>query len=147
MGMTTIEAGSGAGAWPQIGDGVIRGYIVSTEGGGAKSMAKRLVIGFGAGTAEMDTVVEGFVVTPQGLRKVGTGTLVSSGIKAPGLVVPAAVAIAAANPVGLIVVGGLKIYGVASGRSGLQGRAKSTADEIAVQLKLRFQDRGWIAQD
>jgi hypothetical protein len=59
----------------------------------------------------------------------------------------AAVAIASANPVGLIVVGGLKIYGAASGRTGLEGRAKSTADEIAAQLKIRFQDRGWIAQD
>ena len=145
MGMPAIEAGPGSA--PQIGDGVIRGYIVSTEGGGTRAMAKRLVIGFGAGTAEMDTVVEGFVVTPQGLRKLGSGTLTSSGNKTPGLVVPAAVAIAAANPVGLIVVGGLKIYGVASGRSGLEGRAKSTADEIAAHLKLRFQDRGWIAQD
>ncbi len=145
MGMPAIEAGPGSA--PQIGDGVIRGYIVSTEGGGTRAMAKRLVIGFGAGTAEMDTVVEGFVVTPHGLRKLGSGTLTSSGNKTPGLVVPAAVAIAAANPVGLIVVGGLKIYGAASGRSGLEGRAKSTADEIAAQLKLRFQDRGWIAQD
>jgi len=57
------------------------------------------------------------------------------------------VAIATANPVGLIVVGGLKIYGAASGRTGLEGRAKSTADEIAAQPKLRFQDRGWMAQD
>src|SRR5712671_1263588 len=52
MGMPAIEAGPGSA--PQIGDGVIRGYIVSTEGGGAGAMVKRLVIGFGAGTAEMD---------------------------------------------------------------------------------------------
>jgi hypothetical protein len=142
MGMPAIEAGPGSS--PQIGDGVIRGYIVSTEGGGAGNMVKRMVIGFGAGTAEMDTVVEGYVMTPQGLRKLGSGTLSSSGNKTPGLVVPAAVAIATANPVGLIVVSGVKIYGAASGRSGLEGRAKSTADEIAVQLKIRFQDRGWI---
>jgi hypothetical protein len=45
------------------------------------------------------------------------------------------------------VVGGVKIYGAASGRTGLEGRAKSTADEIATQLRIRFQDRGWIAQD
>jgi hypothetical protein len=144
MGMPAIEAGPGAPS-PAIGEAVIRGYIVSTEGGGAKAMAKRLVIGFGSGTAEMDTVVEGYVMTAQGLRKLGSGTLTSSGNKTPGLVVPAAVAIAAANPVGLIVVGGMKIYGAASGRSGLEGRAKSTADEIAAQLKIRFQDRGWIA--
>jgi hypothetical protein len=145
MGMPAIEAGPGSS--PQVGDGVIRGYIVSTEGGSAGSMVKRMVIGFGSGTAEMDTVVEGYVMTPQGLRKLGSGTLTSSGNKTPGLIVPAAVAIAAANPIGLIVVGGAKIYGAASGRSGLEGRAKSTADEIATQLKIRFQDRGWIAPD
>src|SRR6266481_6892423 len=142
MGMPAIEAGPGAS--PQVGDGIIRGYIVSTEGGGAGGMVKRMVIGFGSGTAEMDTVVEGYLVTPQGLRKLGSGTLTSAGNKTPGLIVPAAVAIAAANPVGLIVVGGVKIYGAASGRTGLEGRAKSTADEIASQLRVRFQDRGWI---
>ena len=145
MGMPATEAGPGSS--PQVGDAVIRGYIVSTEGGNAGGFVKRMVIGFGAGTAEMDTVVEGYVMTSQGLRKLGSGTLTSSGNKAPGLVVPAAVTIATANPVGLIVVGGMKIYGAASGRTGLEGRAKSTADEIAAQLKIRFQDRGWIPQD
>lgn len=144
MGMPAIEAGPGSS--PQVGDGVIRGYIVSTEGSGAKGFAKRFVIGFGAGTAEMDTVVEGYVMTPQGLRKLGSGTLSSSGNKTPGLMVPAAVAIAAGNPVGLIVVGGAKIIGAASGRTGLEGRAKATADQIAAQLKIRFQERGWIPE-
>ena len=83
-------------------------------------------------------------MTPQGLRKLGSGTLSSSGNKAPGMVVPAAVAIATGSPVGLIVVGGLKVYGEASGRNTLEGRARATADAIAVELKTRFQDRGWI---
>ena len=143
MGLSAVQAGPGSS--PQVGDGVIRGYLVSVQGGGTGSMVQRFVIGFGAGTSEMDTVVEGYAVTPQGWRKLGSGTLTSSGNKTPGMVVPAAVAIATANPIGLIVVGGAKIYGEASGRSGLQGRAKSTADEIAAQLKIRFQDRGWIS--
>jgi Domain of unknown function (DUF4410) len=143
MGLTAVQAGPGS--TPQVGDGVIRGYIVSAEGGGAGNAVKRMVIGFGAGTSEMDTVVEGYAVTPQGWRKLGSGTLTSSGNKTPGMVVPAAVAIATANPIGLIVVGGAKIYGQASGRTGLEGRAKATADEIAAQLKIRFQDRGWIS--
>jgi hypothetical protein len=143
MGLTAVQAGPGS--TPQVGDGVIRGYLVSVQGGGAGSAVKRFVIGFGAGTSEMDTVVEGYAVTPQGWRKLGSGTLTSSGNKTPGMVVPAAVAIATANPIGLIVVGGAKIYGEASGRAGLEGRAKATADEIAAQLKLRFQDRGWIS--
>ncbi|HJU10226.1 MAG TPA: DUF4410 domain-containing protein [Candidatus Binataceae bacterium] len=143
MGMPAIEAGPDSS--PQVGDAVIRGYLISTEGGGTGGFAKRFVIGFGAGTTQMDTLVEGYAVTPQGLRKLGSGTLTSSGNRMPGMVVPAAVAIATANPVGLIVVGGAKIVGAASGRSGLEGRAKATADEIASQLKIRFQDRGWIA--
>jgi hypothetical protein len=103
------------------------------------------VIGFGAGTSEMDTVVEGYLVTPQGWRKLGSGTLSSSGGKTPGMVVPAAVAIATSNPIGLIVVGGMKIYGEASGKNKLEGRAKATAAAIAEQLRIRFQDRGWIS--
>jgi hypothetical protein len=140
MGLTAVQAGQGSS--PQPGDGVIRGYLVSVQGGGA---AKRFVIGFGAGTSEMDTVVEGFAVTPQGLRKLGSGTLSSSGNKAPGMIVPAAVAIATGNPLGLIVVGGMKIYGEASGKNTLEGRAKATADAIAEQLQIRFRDRGWIS--
>jgi len=44
----------------------------------------------------------------------------------------------------LVMPGGAKLYGETSGRSGLEGRAKATAAEIAAQLKVRFQDRGWI---
>jgi hypothetical protein len=140
MGLSAVQAGPGSS--PQVGDGVIRGYLVSVQGGG---VVKRFVIGFGYGTSEMDTVVEGYAVTPQGWRKLGSGTLSSYGSKTPGMVVPAALAIATGNPIGLIVVGGLKIYGEASGRNKLEGRAKATADEIAAQLKIRFQDRGWIS--
>lgn len=140
MGLSAVQAGSGSA--PQIGDGVIRGYLVSVESGSA---GKRFVIGFGSGTSELDTVVEGYVMTPQGLHKLGSGTLSSSGGKTPGVVMPAAVAIASGNPIGLIVVGGAKIYGERSGRSALEGRAKATADEIAEQLRTRFEDRGWIS--
>ena len=140
MGLTAVQAGPGSS--PQVGDGVIRGYLVSVQGGGA---VKRFVIGFGVGTSEMDTVVEGFAVTPQGWQKLGSGTLSSSGNKAPGMVAPAAVAIATGNPLGLIVVGGMKVYGEASGKNTLEGRAKATADAISEQLKIRFRDRGWIS--
>src|ERR1700735_4267465 len=139
MGLNVVQAGYGAS--PQVGDGVIRGYLVSTEGGSA---VQRFVIGFGAGTSEMDTVVEGYAVTPQGWRKLGSGTLTSSGNKTPGMIVPAAVAIATANPIGLIIVGGAKIYGEARGRRGTTGRSQERAEAIAEQLEIRFQDRGWI---
>jgi hypothetical protein len=139
MGLPAAPAGPGSS--PQVGDGVIRGYLVSVQGG---SSAKRFIIGFGSGTSELDTVVEGYTMTPQGLRRLGSGTLSSSGGKTPGAIVPAAVAIASGNPVGLIVVGGVKLYREANGKNGLEARAKATADAIAEELKERFEDRGWI---
>jgi hypothetical protein len=51
----------------------------------------------------------------------------------PGMVAPAAVAIATGNPIGLIVVGGMKVRGQASGRNTLEGRAKATADARSTQ--------------
>jgi hypothetical protein len=126
---------------PQINDIVIRGYLVSIDEG---STAKRFLIGFGSGASELKTVVEGYQMTARGLRKLGSGTVESGGSKGPGTAAPAAVAIATANPVGLIVSGGMKIYGEASGSSKLEGRAKATAKEIADVLKTRFEEEGWI---
>jgi uncharacterized protein DUF4410 len=140
MGMQAAQAGEGS--QPQPGDAVIRGYIISAESG---SMGRRFVLGFGSGASQMETVVEGYAVTEHGWRKVGSGTLSAQGNKAPGLVVPGAIAIATGSPIGLAVMGGMKVYGQVSGRNTLEGRAKSTADEIAKQLKIRFQERGWIS--
>jgi len=54
------------------------------------------------------------------------------------------VEIATHNPVGLIVSSGMKLYGEESGKSTVEGRAQQTAKEIADQLKIRFQEQGWI---
>ena len=61
----------------------------------------------------------------------------------PGLVVPAAVVLATGNPVGLIVVDGVKIAREVSGANSLDARAKATADQIAEELN-QIQDRDWI---
>jgi hypothetical protein len=139
MGLSAVQAGPGAA--PQVGDGVLRGYLVSVHAG---SGVTRFVIGFNAGSSEIDTVVEGYEMTAQGLRPVGSGTLSSSGSKTPGIIAPAAVALATANPIGLIVVGATKIVGEVSGSNTPEGRAKATADAIAEQLRIRFRARGWI---
>jgi hypothetical protein len=139
MGLSAVQAGPGAA--PQVGDGVLRGYLVSVHAG---SGVTRFVIGFNAGSSEIDTVVEGYEMTAQGLRPVGSGTLSSSGSKTPGIIAPAAVALATANPIGLIVVGATKIVGEVSGSNTPEGRAKATADAIAEQLRITFRARGWI---
>ena len=139
MGMPAERAA--IGTKPQINDIVIRGYLLSVEEGSA---AKRVAIGFGAGGSELRTAVEGYQMTAQGLRKLGSGTLDSGGSKTPGAAVGTAAFIATANPAGLIVSSGMKVYGEASGSSKVEGRAKDTAKEIADVLKQRFQEQGWI---
>ena len=129
------------GTTPPVGDLFIRGYLVSVEAG---SEAKRLVVGFGDGASELKTVVEGFQMTPQGLRKLGGGTVEAGGSKSPGAVLGVAGVIATHNPAGLIVSTGMKVYGEKSGSSKLEGRAKATAKEIAEKLRPRFQQQGWI---
>jgi hypothetical protein len=131
------------GMQPQLNDLVIRGYLVSVNPGSA---AKRVVIGFGSGASQMETAVEGFQMTPQGLRQLGSATVNSGGNKTPGAALGAATFIATSNPAGLIISGGMKVYGEASGSSKLQGRSKATAKEIAAALKQRFQQQGWIKQ-
>jgi hypothetical protein len=126
---------------PQINDIVIRGYLLGIEEGSA---AKRITIGFGSGGSKLTTTVEGFQMTASGLRKLGSGTTESGGNKTPGAGVGLVAFIATANPVGLVVSGGVKVYDEASGKSTIQGRAQATAKEIGAQIKPRFQQQGWI---
>ena len=83
-------------------------------------------------------------MTATGLRKLGSATIGSEGSKGPGAAMGGAAWLVTGNPVGLIVGGGLKIYGEASGNAKIEGRAKATAKEIAEQLKVRFEQEGWI---
>ncbi|MRR59369.1 MAG: DUF4410 domain-containing protein [Deltaproteobacteria bacterium] len=140
MGMPAVRGF--AGATPQINDIVLRGYLVSFDEGSA---TKRVLIGFGSGSTDLKVAVEGFQVTAQGLRKLGSGsTDASGGGKTPGMALGAATLIATANPIGLIATTGMKLYGEKSGKSTVEGRAAQTAKEIADILKLRFQEQGWI---
>ena len=126
---------------PEINDLVIRGYLLSIDEGDA---TKRVAIGFGSGASQLTAAVEGFQMTAQGLRKLGSGTVDSGGGKTPGGAVGVAALIVTGNPVGLIVGGGAKAYGEYSGSSKIEGRAKAIAKEIAEKIKPKFQQQGWI---
>jgi hypothetical protein len=139
MGMPAERAGTGT--TPQINDIVIRGYLLSIVEGSAE---KRVAIGFGSGASDLRVAAEGFQMTADGLRKLGGGTEEAGGSKTPGMALGAATLLATHNPVGLIVSGGMKIYGEESGKSTIEGRADQGANEIADVLKQRFQEQGWI---
>ena len=139
MGMPAEQAT--AESKPQINDLVIHGYLISVQQG---NEAERVAIGFGKGASDLKTAVEGFQMTATGLRKIGSGDLNASGAKSPGASLGVVGLIATHNPAGLIISGGAHVYGEESGSSKVEGRAKQTAQEIADQLKLRFQQQGWI---
>mgnify|MGYP001323052379 FL=1 len=139
MGLPAKKASSST--QPEINDIVIRGYLLSVDEGNA---TKRVAIGFGSGGSHLTTAVEGFQMTAQGLRKLGSGNVGASGGKTPGAALGVVALIATANPAGLIVSSGVKAYGEYSGSSKIEGRAKDTAKEIAAELKKRFQEQGWI---
>ena len=48
------------------------------------------------------------------------------------------------HPIGLVVMGGVKLHEHETGADTIQGAAKRTADEIAAQIKPQFQKQGWI---
>lgn len=139
MGMPAERAD--AGTTPQMNDIVIRGYLLTFNEG---STAKRMTIGFGSGSSRLQVAAEGYQMTAQGLRKLGSGTVEAGGGKGPGAALGAAAFIATANPAGLIISSGMKVYGEASGSAKIGGRAKQVAKEIASHLKTRFKEQGWI---
>ncbi len=140
MGLPAAHAA--ASTAPKINDIVLRGYLISYDEGDAK---KRVTLGFGSGASNVRAAMEGYQMTAQGLRKLGSGeTDAGSGGKSPGAAVGAAVFIATSNPVGLIVSSGVKLYGEKTGSSKVEGKARQTAEEISGVLKKRFQEAGWI---
>jgi len=126
---------------PQIGDLVIRGYILSIDEGDA---AKRVAVGFGSGASHLKTAVEGFLMTEKGLKKLGSGIDESGGSKSPGTAMALAGAVATHNPAGLIISTAMKAHAEASGSSKVEGRAEDTAKEIAKELQKKFKEQGWI---
>ena len=139
MGLPAVRATSGTVA--QVNDIMIRGYLLSVDPG---SELKRVTLGFGSGASELKTLVEGYQMTAGGPRKLGHGSLDAGGGKMPGGALGLAALLVTHNPVGLAVQAGVQGYGELSGSAKIQGRAKQTAKEIADQLKIRFEEQGWI---
>lgn len=124
-----------------VGDLAIVGYFESVDKGSA---VERVALGFGAGSASMKTRVEGYEMTSTGPRQLGSGEVDSGTGKGPGLVIPLAVTLATANPIGLAVGGAVKVGTEVSGYSTIEGVSKRTAKEIGEQLRAAFQRQGWI---
>ena len=140
MRMPAQRAGNGPA--PQIGDILITGQFISINEG---DRAKRVIIGFGRGSSELKTHVEGYLVTRRGNRLLGSRQIDTAGAKKPGLLLPGIVTAVTANPASLVVSSVLNIRGERKkGSETLEGAAKRTADEIAKELRIVFRKQGWI---
>lgn len=124
-----------------VGDIVLIGYFTTLDKGSA---LKRVALGFGSGSAEVTTAMQGYLQSEEGMRLLGSGTAGSKAGKMPGVVVPLAVTIATANPIGLAVGGAVKLGEEVSGHSKISGVAERVADKIASELQGSFEEQGWI---
>ena len=131
----------GPGPAPDIGNIVIGGQFVSIDEG---SRLKRMLIGFGAGAAELKTFVEGYLVTANGLRPLGSREIASKGGKMPGILVPVGVGAATGSAASSAVIAGTANVMQEFGPEGIDAAAKRTADTIAAELETVFKQRGWI---
>ena len=127
---------------PQINDIVLRGYLYGAKSGNA---TKRIFIGMGYGASNLNTLLEGYQMKPDGLHKLSSANIEAVSDKMPGGgVTSVAVFILTKNPIGLIVAPAVNGIKEMTGGPTLEGRAESTASKIAEVLKGKFQKVGWI---
>jgi hypothetical protein len=138
QGIAAVDGSTGS--VPRPGDGVIRGEFVSIDEG---SRATRMLIGFGAGAAELKTLVETYQVTAAGLVPLGSGQVETAGGKIPGILVPVGAGMAAGAVATSAVVSGSSNVLQEAGPESIEGAARRTASEIARIIVEAYEKRGW----
>jgi hypothetical protein len=133
-GIPAISAG--AGPVPVPGDAIIRGEFISVDEG---SRLKRVVIGFGAGSAELKTLAEAYVITTSGPVPLGSAEVEAEGGKLPGMVVSLGVGSAAT----IAASGASKVF-TEAGPEGMDGTARRTAEKLAELMVAGYKRRGWM---
>ena len=118
---------------------VVKGQFVTIEEG---SRAKRLLIGFGAGSTELRARVQAYQMTESGLRIISEGEGGAHGSKMPGMAGPAAVAGATGQ------VAGLAISGVMSVGREIKGPIRADVKRLAEHFTKRavavYTRQGWL---
>ena len=124
-----------------LNDALVEGYFVTVDEG---SRLQRVLIGFGAGAAELRTLVEFYQMTDTGLRDLGFAEIEAEGSKMPGMVVPLGVGAATDNVLRSAAIGG----GIAAvkeiGPETLDAAAERTAAEISSHIRKSYEKRGWM---
>jgi len=103
-----------------------------------------MLIGFGAGASELKTLVEGYLVTKDGLKPLGSAEIKAAGGKMPGMLVPVVGGAIAGKAGRSAVISGSMNVVQELGPESMNAAAKRTAKEIANLLQDAFRRRGWI---
>lgn len=136
-----IESMHASDAGPLVPDDyLIKGAFVSVEEG---SRAGRLLIGFGAGNSQLQSLVQIYLVTDEGLQRVSEGVVRSEGSKMPGILVPVGAGAAAGTALRSLAISGGVSAARELGSGPLAERAKATAEEIAERIEKAYVQRGW----
>jgi hypothetical protein len=126
----------GSGPVPKVGDVVVRGEFVSVDTG---SRSMRMLVGFGAGRAQLSTLVETFQITPSGPQALASAQADTQGGRLPGVLLP-------------LGLGGMGTSAALSGASNvmqergpesIRAAAQRTADGIADSIIGIYRERGW----
>jgi hypothetical protein len=126
----------GVGPVPKVGDVVVRGEFVSLDTG---SRSMRMLVGFGAGRAQMSTLVETYQITAAGRRALASAQADTQGGRLPGVLLP-------------LGLGGLGTSAAVSGASNvmqergpesIRAAAQRTGDGIADSIIEIYRQRGW----
>jgi hypothetical protein len=126
---------------PRIGDAVIRGeFIVIDEG----SRVQRLFIGFGAGAADLRTLVEAHQVTATGLRPLGSAEIGAAGGRMPGVLLPIGLGAAFGNVAVSAAIAGISKIAQEAGPETIEAAARRTAGEISRLIIDAYKERGWL---
>jgi len=119
---------------------VLKGQFVSVDKG---SRAKRMVIGFGAGSSELRVRGQVYQATEYGLRRIVQAEAKATGSKMPGMAVPVAGGAAAGTvATSAVISGGMNV--TKEVRGGLDSDAGNLADEIAKRAEAFYKRQGWL---
>jgi phage tail tape-measure protein len=100
-------------------------------------------IGFGAGKAELKTLVEGYQVTATGLTPLGSAQIEAKGGKLPGFLVSAGIGAGVGGVVTSVVTSAVSSSVQETGET-IEAAAQRTAKEIAKLIVDIYTKRGWL---
>lgn len=126
---------------PRANDYLIKGQLISIDEG---SRTKRVLIGFGAGASKLESLVQVYLMTDAGPRRVSELELKSEGSKMPGMLVPVGAGAAAGRAATSAIVSGGLSGARELGGAPIDERAKATAKTLAERIEEAYKKRGWM---